>query len=126
MIRFEYKILPALDGNDDRGGTFLAGASQGAGRQDRSDARADGGWEFVGRKEVPVERRRWLILRQSTSEEYLIYRRAIDGPERIVQRAPEDAPAPAIRPRRVLRDCFPDLGLSDSGARRTRLRTPQV
>ncbi|MBS0563772.1 MAG: hypothetical protein JSR87_04640 [Proteobacteria bacterium] len=122
MTRFEYKILPALGGTDGRGGMPPAGAGDEPADRSRSAGASATGWELVGRKEVPVERRRWLILRQSASEEFLVFRRAIAEPERVVQPAPEGSPESAIRPRRVLRNCFPDLGLSDPGFRRTRLR----
>ena len=126
MTRFEYRILLAPAKADDPGAILSGGDGRTSDRRDASGTTTVDGWEFVGRKEVPVERRRWLVLRQTETEEFLIFRRAIPEPERTAAHASESSPGPAptVRPRRVLRSCFPDLGISDTGFRRARLRVP--
>lgn len=85
------------------------------------------GWEFVGREALPVERRAWLILRRSSHEDFLVFRRPLADQVRqkpgLRQTAAPTSEAAVVRPRRVLRNYFPDAQMPDRSTRRAQRAT---
>lgn len=105
MSEFEYKLFPLPRQLDD-GGTIVSDKAAFAPTLQRQiNLIAAAGWEFVGREEVPCERRSWLVLRRKGHEDFLVFRRPL-GPQRPADGAALAAavaaePGNHVRPRRI-------------------------
>lgn len=103
VSEFEYKLF-SLPKQLDNGQAIVTSAGEFAPTLQRQiNLIVENGWEFVGREEIPVERRQWLLLKRRETDDYLVFRRpaAVPGSER--------RPAPGLRagsvgvkPRRVI------------------------
>lgn len=128
MTEFEYKLFPSP--RQISGGAELQtdGASFAPTLEQQINLITSNGWEFVGREAMPVERRRWLILKRTVNEDFLVFRRPFGQevrPPKLRWAKPQPDPG-RIRPRRVVRNYFPDSHVPAISVRRALAAPPRA